>query len=284
MEVLTQQAPEQREKTVRIGFFPFLSLPLELRRHIYSELLIPSIPSTGLVVKPRILWHDRHGLQKHIPVYPQILQASKQTNAEATPILYENNTFKINISSPVTQQCTGGMYPDGYESPQYLFRSDVPQRYFDGPGDIYPHCLQRISNAEIRLSTEAIWAKSAGGPFFSHIGDLLVEVLKVLAHDDANQLRKEPKRLLLTIHKDGYNEDGLDLFPKWSKHGRMHDANFAAKKAMAEQLPPLLEAVAMVRKVEIVEVASFTNVGFQATEQSTNVRTRDVDLKSFRHL
>ena len=109
-------------------------------------------------------------------------------------------------------------------------------------------------------------------------------MLKVLAHDDANQPRKEPKRLLLTVHKDGYSEDGLDLFPKRSKHGRMHDANLAAKKAMAEQIPPLLEAAAMVRKVEIVEVASFTNVGFQVTEQTTNVRTRNVDLKSFGHL
>lgn len=284
MEVLTQQAPEQGKKTVQIGSFPFLSLPLELRCHIYSELLIPSIPSTGSVVKPRILWHDRHGLQKYIPVYPQILLASKQTNAEATSILYENNTFKINISSPVTKQCTGGMYSDDYGSPQYLFRSDVPQRHFDGPGDIYPHCLQRISNVEIRVSTEAIWASSARGRFFSHIGDLFVEVLKVLAHDDAHQPRKEQKRLLLTIHKDGYNDGGLDLFPKRSKDRRMNDANFAAKAAMAEQIPPLLEAVALVRKVEIVEVASFTKVEFQATEQSTNVRTRNVDLRHFRDL
>lgn len=249
--------------------FPFFCLPLELRLHVYSELLIQSNRPSDSVAEPRIVWHDRQGLQKRIPVYPQILLASKQTNTEAASILYENNILKIDISS------------DWCGSPQYLFRSDVPQRYFDGPGDIYPHCLRRIANIEVILSTQAIWVSSASGYYFSHIGDLLVEVLKVLAQDDEVLQRKEPKRLLLTVHKDYYDDCVLDLFPRRSQGRAVNEANFAARTEMADQIPPLLEAVAKTRKVELVEDATFTRL---IPSGEPKFRTRDIDLKNIRDL
>lgn len=85
------------------------------------------------------------------------------------------------------------MYADsrrGRSTPPYLFRSEALEqstpRYFDPeqPGFIYPHCLQRIANIEIALSAAAIWGSShqgRSGGFFSHIGRLLVEILRLLA-------------------------------------------------------------------------------------------------------
>lgn len=277
----THPFPTQNDKEEAIKSFPFFSLPLELRLHIYSELLIPSIPSSGSVAEPRIVWHDRHGLQKRIPVYPQILLASKQTNTEAASILYDNNILKIDISSPIIELDSTGHYPDWYGSTQYLFRSDVPQRYFDGPGDIYPHCLRRIANIEVISSTQAIWVSSTSGYYFSHIGDLLVEVLKVLAQDDEVQQRKEPKRLLLTVHKDYYDDCVLDLFPRKSQGRAVNEANFAARTEMADQIPRLLEEVAKTRKVEIVEDATFTRL---IPSGEPRFRTRDIDLKNIRDL
>ena len=268
MDTCPLQMQEEMEAAIPVPCFPFFSLPLELRRHIYSELLVPSIPSTGSVTERCVLWNDRTGLRQILPVYPQILLASKQTNIEATPILYENNTFGIDVS---------GVYPycaSGHGSPQFLFRSDVPQRYYDGPGDIYPHCLRWMANVDITISTESIWVRSASGLFFSHIGDLLVEVLEVLAQDDGIQRRKEPKRLLLTIHKDHANNSALDLFPQRSKRRHRNPENFAARKEMTDQIPPLLEAVAKIRKVEIVQVDSNGPMG----------RIRNIDLKDITQL
>ncbi|KAL8790113.1 MAG: hypothetical protein Q9213_000815 [Squamulea squamosa] len=263
-----------------MDYFPFFSLPLELREHIYSELLTPSVPSEGSIADPWILWHDRYGLKKHVPVHPQILLANKQVNAEGTAILYENNTFKINISTPVIEQCCGGMYPDELGSPQYLFRTDSPQPYFDLPGEIYPRCLQRIANIEIRLSTGAIWANTEAGYCFSHVGDLFLEVLRVLAEDaNGNQRRKEAKKLLLTVHKEYYGDHVLNLFPQKGS-GRRRSSDFTDNEAMADQIPPAVEVVAKIRNVEIVEVATFV---YDAPKKPT-VRTRSIDLKGLRDL
>ncbi|KAL8765766.1 MAG: hypothetical protein Q9209_007273 [Squamulea sp. 1 TL-2023] len=273
--------PHRKQEQETVDFFPFFSLPLELRHHIYSELLTPSIPSEGSIADPWILWHDRYGLKKHIPVHPQILLANRQVNAEGTTILYENNTFKINISSPVTKQCTGGMYADNFGSPQYLFRTDSSQRYFDLPGEIYPHCLQRIANIEIRLSTRAIWASTMAGYYFSHIGELFLEVLRVLAEDaNGSQHRKETKKLLLTVHKEFDGDYVLNLFPGKGS-GRRGSSNIAARKTMADQIPPLVEAVAEIRNVEILEVATFI---YRDPPKKPTVRTRSIDLKGLRDL
>ncbi|KAL8832801.1 MAG: hypothetical protein Q9170_004746 [Blastenia crenularia] len=273
---MTTLSLQKQERKEAIKPFLFLSLPLELRRPIYTELLIPSTLSSGSVIESRKIWHDRHGLQKHIPVYPQILLANKQVNAEATAILYEENILKIDISSAVTEPI--GPRTGPHTSPQYLFRSDPPPRYFDEPGKIYPQCLRRIAKVEIKMSLSAIRARAASGYRFSHIGNLLVEVLRVLAEDNPIQQLKEPRRLLLEIHKRYYQEALFDLFPKRGREKHESDKNLAARTEMTGQIPPLLDAVAKVRKVEIVLVVTYT-IG-----KKTKVRTRNIDLKNIRDL
>ncbi|KAL8832800.1 MAG: hypothetical protein Q9170_004745 [Blastenia crenularia] len=83
------------------GPFLFLSLPLELRRQVYVELLTSS---------HQVVWHDRHDRHRHprrLHIHPQILLANKQINAEATPILYGQNTLTIDIYTTVIRQCSG---------------------------------------------------------------------------------------------------------------------------------------------------------------------------------
>ena len=66
------------------------------------------------MTETHILWHERYGLEKLIPVSPQILLAIKQIDTDATPILYENNVLKIDMSSPVLDTPTGGV-PSGID-------------------------------------------------------------------------------------------------------------------------------------------------------------------------
>ena len=97
--------------------FNFLSLPLELRRKVYDELLQPNPEQRSL------LWHDRPGKIRRSSFYPVILRVNKQINAEAVSILYESNYFIISAASSVVKQCTGGTYPDRLGSPRDLFRT-----------------------------------------------------------------------------------------------------------------------------------------------------------------
>ncbi|KAL8733201.1 MAG: hypothetical protein Q9166_002218 [cf. Caloplaca sp. 2 TL-2023] len=256
--------------------FPFLSLPLELRRHVYTEVVVPSV-SPGSVANPCTLWHDRHGPQRHRFVYPELLLVNKQINTEATPVLYENITFKINISTPVIPQCTGGAYPDRKKSPRYLFRSDrdhSPPRYFnaDESGFIYPHCLQRIASIEIRVSADAIWGSSKLGDYFSHIGSLFCKILRLLAESEPDEISahglKFKKRLLLTVHKDYFSNSRKVLFPRQQKEGRQRTVSI--QKGLIDEIPRLVEVIARKREVKVRE--------------TTVTKRRKVDLKDFRNL
>ncbi|KAI4218215.1 MAG: hypothetical protein L6R40_008793 [Gallowayella cf. fulva] len=281
--------------------FPILSLPLELRRHIYSFLLIPTTTS---IATPRILWHDRHGPQKHASLHPQILLANKQINSEATAILYENTTFKINISTPVVRHCKRGQYADRLNDPQYLLRSDgdgasIP-RHFDPdyPGFIYRHCLQRMTYLEVRVSAAAIWgnALAMAGDYFSHIGELFVEKLTVLAEGKTKkasaekgqvvqQEQKKKKRLLITVHKDYVNADGTTntLFRQNVDRQPTKSRAFGDQTAWANGIPPLVETVASERVVDVVEVVTLTNWN-RDQEETTTSKTRKLEVKDFGEL
>ena len=66
-----------------------LPLPQELRFKVYGYLLSSE--------QPLLLYHDCHGRFTDLNLHTSILLISKATNAEATTVLYEKNTFKIDI-------------------------------------------------------------------------------------------------------------------------------------------------------------------------------------------
>ncbi|KAL8790112.1 MAG: hypothetical protein Q9213_000814 [Squamulea squamosa] len=272
-----------------------LLLPLEIRRLIYYELLV-STRTGESPARPYVTWHDRDN--RHRParrrfVNPQILAVNKQIHAEATPILYECNAIRIDIHSPVISQCSGGMYADsrmGGSPPRYLFRSDTVGHstppYFDAdiPGLIYPHCFAWIREIEIYLSAYAIWGSSVRGRpggFFSHIGKLLVEVLRLFAaetedntemtHEKDVDLRRKRERLLMTVHgreralfaRRRKQERDLEKRNEaeeeaWSEDDERH---FNEQGEMADQILLLVEAVSKKREVEIVEVETVVTMG-----------------------
>ncbi|KAL8665341.1 MAG: hypothetical protein Q9168_007725 [Polycauliona sp. 1 TL-2023] len=300
--------------------FPILELPLELRRQIYTYLLVPSTSLSVPLNDTQITWHDRddrHRPQTHLFISPQILRVNRQINVEATPILYAQNTIKIVICSTVIAQCSGGMYADrrrGRSAAQYLLRSyaleqPVP-RYFDPgkPGFIYPHCLQRIANIELALKASAIWGHSHQGypgGFFSHAGELVVEILRLLAAekewDDAGgerwDLQGKQNRLMLIVYHD---EEAL--FPWKRKEQRLlkkqeqedeqeeeqeeeqdgqrqkEERYYRDQDALAARIPLLTEAVALRRDVQIVEVEPFSDFDID------RLKTREVELKDFMNL
>lgn len=270
--------------------FLFLSLPLEIRRLVYHELLLGAVHWNfpfwhGTSHRSYMLYHDRGERQQKLLLHVQILRANKQINAEATPVLYEQNAFLIDLSSRVTRQCRGGLYPDHRGNPPYLFRADGhnPKPHFREPGLIYPHCIQRLANMEIILSAGSVWGSSYSGEFFTHIGELLLELLQLLAHDERMQPSHNRKHLVLTVKKRYDSRWGGDaLFPRKREGSRfLRDSDTAqtGEQLLVGQVGPLLKALCEKQKVSINEVKECTLVEWEDKDDGERCEKRTVEVK-----
>ena len=270
----------------------FLSLPPEIRHLIYQELLLGAIhwrfPKWhDTSYRSYVLYNDRTGRQQKLLIHVAILRTNKQINAEATPILYSQNAFLIDLSSRVTYQGDGGIYPDRRGKAPYLFLSadeDSPQEQFRVPGVIYPHCVQRLSNIEIVVSAGSVWGSMfMGGEFFTHIGELLLDLLRLLASDKTSQPSHTQKRLVLTIKKRYDSRWGSDaLFPRkreGSRFSREADTAKVGEKMLVGDVGPLLRALCGKRKVSINEVKECTFFEWEDIADGERREKRIVEVK-----
>ncbi|KAL8941445.1 MAG: hypothetical protein Q9216_002250 [Gyalolechia sp. 2 TL-2023] len=241
-------------QTKQVTHCAFLSLPPEIRQLIYDELL---------VLRPdqdHLLYHDRSGGNRSLPVHPHILRVNKQINTEATSALYGRNMFQLSLSTPVMKQCSGSFYPRRFGKKVVLPRNDSDAqfiRYDQGQGFMYPHCFQRLAYIEITIGASSIWGNSGTGVYFSHIGDLVLELLRLLAEESVDEAPQRTKRLVLIVekyHSKYYPHKAL--FPR-----RIKNQEFMAwaavvngEKQLADQVVPLLEAVNQKRHLTIIEV------------------------------
>ena len=196
---------------------PFLALPLELRTKIYENLL------SSDTARIHTLYHDRHGRTASSNIHPTILRVNKQICSEAISILYDTVNVRIYLATPVVLQCTGGNYPDHIVDPPDLFRQGTEGavkaangldwrfapstvRGFQSEklpdsaaeGYIYPHCFQRLRKIQVVTSRHAIWGDCNCGSFFSHTGQTVLRILRLLAEGQATRR----KRLKFTLQPD----------------------------------------------------------------------------------
>ena len=158
-----------------------LPLPPELRRIVYAELLISS-------QQPLPLYHDRLGRAKPLHLHPSILRASKTSYEESAPILYNENTFKIDISTKVTK-IAGAQYLeyfDRYGVAPRLFRKNPSlgkKPKADTPV-IVPSSLAKMQHVEVVTSFNAVWYRENLAGQGSNIGSkVLPSILRALARD-----------------------------------------------------------------------------------------------------
>ncbi|CAD6567836.1 MAG: hypothetical protein ASARMPREDX12_000815 [Alectoria sarmentosa] len=198
---------------------PLLALPSELRIKIFRELLGPD------PARVHTLYHDRQGREASFDTDPTILRANRQIYSEAISILYDTASVRIYLATPVVVQCSGGYHPDDLIDPPELFRKDTREvvkpanrlEWRTAPptsedlemkgepepiaeGYIYPHCFQRLRKIELITSCHAIWGDSMCGSYFSHIGQTVLRILRLLAEEQAT--KSMPRRLKFTIQPD----------------------------------------------------------------------------------
>ena len=178
MNALSKTAPTMPCKA-RTEPLQALPLPSELRLRIYENLLSPPF-------QPLRLYHDRLGRSKPMSLHSAILRVSRMTYNEAIPVLYSQNTFKIELDTRVVRQCTGGEYPDCYGSSAPLIKgaADKNCKHFEEQScncsqkAIIPSIsLRSMQYIEIVTSWDAVWGDCEGGKYLSSIGQTVLPAL-----------------------------------------------------------------------------------------------------------
>ncbi|KAL8642839.1 MAG: hypothetical protein Q9226_008462 [Calogaya cf. arnoldii] len=254
--------------------FPLLSLPLELRHQIYSELLIASLN------EPVLLWHDRKGREKSRSIHPQILRVCKQINAEAKNLLYEHNMFRLDMTTPEWDFCTHSAQGPMKKS-QALVRDDAVNGtiYFEQSGLLSASSLQRLAHVEIVIHPFSFWASRMGEVVRSGTGDLFVHLLRLLADaEDSDSLLKK-KRLVITVYKQYY-----EFSPNGQKWEMFADGSLDKESPMAAKVRPLVEAVGKKRDIRIYEVLEDVRVDGDKHEREAQTVTREVSIQDFADL
>lgn len=245
---------------------PLLALPSELRLDIIKLILNPD-PS-----KSQQLYHDRRGSSLDLTF--SILLVNRQIHLEALPLLYNTPIYELYLATPVVSQCGGGYYPDRGEieqEPPALFGTPKVPRLLKicGPdhsepgGLIYPHCFRKLRHIKIITSKDAIFGASMCGPYFSHIGELILQILRHLAKESAST--GVGKSLDVLVLSD-------DILGGW------RDARPSLLGLSKEDIPEkpkemikLLKKVGRVRKISVNETVVADG----------KLQDRDVNLDSF---
>lgn len=222
-----------------------LALPQELRTKIYEELLCPE------PTKVYSLWHDREGRQGLFSLRPSILRVSKQIYYEAVSLLYDNNIFEINLTTNVVQTSWNN-YLDGKSDPPPLFQkngistdpwtdetpitdSHLFLRTLEGV--MNAQSFQRLRHIKIKTRRAAIWGwttrESAGERFFSHTGELIMRVLKLLS--------EQPHVATPVQHTFEFQ-----IVPDWTtKHGV-----FGGGRRDVDDVTNVMEMLILLRKIK----------------------------------
>ena len=270
--------------------FRFLSLPLEIRQFIYEELLFLKPTSDNTI------YYDQDGGNPKLTLHPQILRVSQQISAEATNLLYESNVFSISLLSRVDISCA--RFPRKGGPPQALIRRDGIDKpcsmHFQEPRLLYPHVLRRMSNLKIVVSPHAVWGHGMMGGTFSHIGELLLELLRLLSHDESNpevgtQTPKK-KQLALHVYKVWHNDyGGSVLFPRsdGSPNFRNH-CHQKDEKLQAAEMSPLIDTISKERVVSLEKYLwmtdDTTDNAENESQESSTWYYRKVPLDEFQDL
>ena len=217
-----------------------LTLPLELRSIIYSELLSSKRSS------PLELYNHSKGREDFFELHPFILRTNKQIYSEAISYLYNDNIFNLHLDGPISTGChidnpdhkrpllpllrddtlRTAVLEDGedYDRPRkiHFHINQYKEMYRDcrchllplpGPGPIYPHILRRLAHIELCIGAFSIMWEYRGGRSLSETGKVVLYILRILAEDEIKEDLVTRKTLKIEIRAK-WVDDGLFLGDK----------------------------------------------------------------------
>ena len=183
---------------------PLFSLPIELRVQIYAYLLTSAQPLT--------LYIDSPPYRLPVNVHVTILRTCRTIYAEAQWLLFDLNTFRIDMRGPAVGRSVNWpsesyvplfiqYVPEDSKRPAHFEKYENLKTNVVKRGVVMQDTLRRMKHLEVMTRHEFDHLKLMMADCFSMEGQLLLEVLKVLG-DDANAARvgeKGGRRKCLSI-------------------------------------------------------------------------------------
>ena len=271
-----------------------LTLPLELRNIIYTELLSERS-------KPLVLYHYRKGRETFFNLYPSILRTNKQIYAEAISYLYNDNIFLLCLDRYISRGCvmiagthnrrpilplyrcddaphtavfTDGEYSNRPREPvTHIYQDkkiyeDCSCHYppIPGPGPIYPHILRRLAHIELYIGACSMWDV----PYkecvsLTHTRKVVLDTLRLLAEEEIEEGLVTKKTLRVEVR------------PSWTCENLfLGDENASLSReetqAVKAEMLALLKEIKKRRVVELKEAVLYDWPRFN------EIKTVDVDM------
>ena len=195
---LRQPAQALQAKASHLTF----NLPIELRKVVYHHLLNPS-PKQSNVLYDDLFHHNQFPPRNfHLGLCPTVLRVSRQTYADAVPVLYGNNTFKISLlGMPENPRVEEPL--DYCLNPVNLLRQTSGSTLGIPLGLISPSALYSLRNLELEFSYESFWGHPSLHPYPTNTAKLILDLLEILGSNpratDPVVFGKE-RKLMVTIY------------------------------------------------------------------------------------
>ncbi|KAK1984364.1 hypothetical protein LZ30DRAFT_436596 [Colletotrichum cereale] len=169
----------------------FLDLPLEIRLSIYNHLLFhPPIDKLNPARPVKRL-------------YPAILSASRQTNAEGTTILYSKNMFLAHATLLASFPRLRPWYPP------------IRER------SVLPHI--RRFHIRVRLDCDLAFDASAAAAAFSGVDELVIEVWQAVFQEADHAVLRVFERVRGVKHAKVYGSiTGFEGYARWLEGAIRH--------------------------------------------------------------
>ena len=270
-----------------------LTLPLELRNIIYTELL------SSERSKPLVLYNYSKGRETFFNLYPSILRTNKQIYAEAISYLYNDNIFLLQLDGHVSRGCDirsctyhrrpilplyrcddaphTAVFIDGEYSnrPRGLVThinqgkkiyEDCRCHYppIPGPGPIYPHILRRLAHIELYIGASSMWGVGNDGVSFTHTRKVVLDTLRLLAEEEIEDGLVTKKTLRVEVRAK-WICDNLFLGDKGPSLSREEG------QALKAEMLALLKEIKKRRVVEVKEAVLYEAPRFN------EIKTVDID-------
>ena len=243
-------------------FHPFLRLPLEIRRMIYRDLLIPPSGTIDLLQSWDYSSKARIRFRQQGPwiewTYTEILRANRQLHDEATPMLYEEGTIHLHIASGLREPF-----------PWHFLRGLEEVNFPHKEGDkLYPETLRRFRRVTLTWLLGAMdnWEPDSrdimlSGWLFGYSPSEMRAGLSGL---------KDTLRVLAAPHQEeGEDTDGTVVFPdreSWSLHLDLDWPENVKRVGVIEfdrrwQKEGIWELLAQVGKRRVIQIGRTTDDG-----------------------
>ncbi|KAL8873555.1 MAG: hypothetical protein Q9174_000993 [Haloplaca sp. 1 TL-2023] len=270
--------------------FPFLSLPREIRDMIYEKLWVrPGVKRSLYTTyymgggRPVYLGPGNEP-DDDIASNTELLFVNKQIYAEVNQLLYEANTWVIDLKPPTVDFVEMGPESESIQLDKWT-RGHLNQGIFQLSGYPGSHCLHRLASLVLDLELDGLCGDECYGSYFSYMAPFMLRILRTLADDPASGRPGRRKKLVIQVRRanDPFDEGKMRefLFPSQLDPGRSWKNRETPTPEHMETVSEILDLVRAISSVREISIISIMTNLHRPCGQPPGVSEQQVSLEGF---